>query len=312
MIEMNKEQEVLLKKLITLDHDPKLAIFDEIALVNSTLKTLIEAVNASKTTEITVANPEDLRISLDPLQVNFDALKASVESVTKAIKNEKELDLSGVEKLLKQLLVKENEPTDVSELKAISTILDDVLFAVQTVASHSNDKQENPASQIVPAIDTLRSNLLALLHTINDNIVSIEIPEIDYKKLAKIIKENLNINVSSVSGGGSRNPSLGQGTFLQYGVITQAGAGTTQLVAAQGGSLKIKVVSYVFTMSVTGTAKFSATADLTGVMDISATGGAVVLGQPSVPLFETGANQSLSIVTTGGSAKGHFSYFVEA
>jgi hypothetical protein len=107
------------------------------------------------------------------------------------------------------------------------------------------------------------------------------------------------------------NPSTGEGKTLLYGAINQSVAGTTQLVAAQGSGNKIKVVSYVFTMSATGTVKFTGTSDLTGAMDVVANGGAVVLGKPSSPLFETGANQALSIVTTGGSAKGHFSYFIE-
>jgi hypothetical protein len=109
----------------------------------------------------------------------------------------------------------------------------------------------------------------------------------------------------------SINPSLGQGKTLLYGTIAQGGAGTTLLVAAQGASLKIKVVSYVFTLSAAGTAKFSDTSDLTGAMSIAASGGAVVLGQPSSPLFITAANQALSIITTGGAANGHFSYYVE-
>lgn len=110
----------------------------------------------------------------------------------------------------------------------------------------------------------------------------------------------------------SRNPTLGQGKTILYGTISQSGAGTTELVGAQGGSLKIKVVSYVFVMSLLGTIKFIGTGDLTGAMDIGTNGGAVVLGQPSSPLFETSANAALSIVTTLGAAKGHFSYFVEA
>src|SRR3990167_7664945 len=101
------------------------------------------------------------------------------------------------------------------------------------------------------------------------------------------------------------NPSLGQGKTLVFAAISQGSAGTTELVAAQGGVLKIKVVSYVFTMSLAGTAKFTGTADLTGAMDILASGGAVVLGQPSAPLFQTSANAALSIVTTTGAAKGH-------
>lgn len=106
------------------------------------------------------------------------------------------------------------------------------------------------------------------------------------------------------------NLSLGQGKTLLFGTIAQGSAGTTVLVSAQTGK-KIKVVSYAFTLSLDGTAKFKGTADLTGAMDIVASGGAVTIGQPSSHLFETETGVALSIVTTLGLAKGHFSYFVE-
>ena len=108
------------------------------------------------------------------------------------------------------------------------------------------------------------------------------------------------------------NPALGQGKTLLFATIAQGAAGTTELVAAQGGSNKIKVVSYAFTLSLAGTAKFTGTADLTGAFDIAASGGAVVVGQPASHLFETAANAALSIVTTLGAARGHLAYFVEA
>ena len=115
-----------------------------------------------------------------------------------------------------------------------------------------------------------------------------------------------------VSGTVTANPALGQGKALLFVAIAQVAAGTTELVAAQGGSNKIKVVSYAFTLSLAGTAKFTGTADLTGAFDIAASGGAVVVGQPSSHLFETAANAALSIVTTLGAARGHLAYFVEA
>lgn len=104
----------------------------------------------------------------------------------------------------------------------------------------------------------------------------------------------------------------GHGKTLQFVAIAQGAAGTTQLVAAAGTGIKIKVVSYAFTLSANGTAKFTGTGDLTGAFDILASGGLVVVGQPNSHLFETGANAALSIVTTGGAAKGHLAYFTEA
>lgn len=113
-------------------------------------------------------------------------------------------------------------------------------------------------------------------------------------------------------GGGTVRQRTGQGKTLLFVAIAQAVAGTTQLVAAQGAGLKVKVVSYVFMLSLAGTAKFTGTADLTGAFDVAASGGVSAVGQPSAHLFETAANAALSIVTTIGAARGHLSYFVEA
>lgn len=115
---------------------------------------------------------------------------------------------------------------------------------------------------------------------------------------------------SNVIGG--VNQVTGQGRTLLFVPIAQAVAGTTQLVAAQGGALKIKVVSYAFTLSIAGTVKFTGAADLTGAFDLAANGGVAAIGQPSAHLFETAANAALSIVSTLGAAKGHIGYFVEA
>lgn len=110
---------------------------------------------------------------------------------------------------------------------------------------------------------------------------------------------------------GAINSTTGQGKTLLFATIAQGSAGTTSLVGAAGGSLKIKVVSYAFVMSAAGTVKFTGTGDLTGTMTIAANGGMVVVGQPSSHLFETAANVALSIVTTTGFATGHISYFTE-
>jgi hypothetical protein len=93
--------------------------------------------------------------------------------------------------------------------------------------------------------------------------------------------------------------------------IDQLAVGEWELVPAQGEKLKIKVITYVFTLSQDGTAKFKGTEDLSGAMDILASGGVVAVSKPEAPLLETGPNESLSIVTTGGLAKGHMTYIVE-
>lgn len=100
---------------------------------------------------------------------------------------------------------------------------------------------------------------------------------------------------------------------VQFATIAQAVAGTTQLVAAPGAGLKVKLLSYEFTLSAAGTAKFvSGASDLTGAFDIAANGGISAQGTPEAHLLEGAANTALSIVTTGGAARGKISYFVEA
>lgn len=101
----------------------------------------------------------------------------------------------------------------------------------------------------------------------------------------------------------------GQGQKLYYAPISVS-SGTTQLVAAQGAGKRIQVVSYTFVVSTAGTVKFTdADTDLSGAMSCAANGGVVSNGQPSSPLFETGSNEALSIVTTA-TTNGHLSYTV--
>lgn len=102
----------------------------------------------------------------------------------------------------------------------------------------------------------------------------------------------------------------GQGRTLLFATIAQSVAGTTQLVAADA-TKKIKVVSYVFTLSLAGTVKFTGTADLTGAMTFAANGGASAMAAPSAHFLETAVNAALSIVSTVGAANGHISYFLE-
>lgn len=103
----------------------------------------------------------------------------------------------------------------------------------------------------------------------------------------------------------------GEGRDIKQAAIS-VGVGTTELVAAISGKV-IYVVSYVFVLAADGTVKFTdGVADLTGAMDISAKGGVVAAGRPSSPWFWAQAtNRAVSIVTTGGAARGHLTYFAE-
>lgn len=98
-------------------------------------------------------------------------------------------------------------------------------------------------------------------------------------------------------------PTYG-GKTLTYVPVSQGAAGTTVLAAADAAK-KHKILGCVLTMSLAGTLKFlDSSGDLTGAMDIGATGG-FVLPTSMLPYAETGAiNRSISITTTTGLAKG--------
>jgi hypothetical protein len=115
------------------------------------------------------------------------------------------------------------------------------------------------------------------------------------------------VYVRVVSGGG-----LAAGNTLAYVPVNQGAPGTTALVAADP-TRKNKVLGAVLTLSATGTLKFTdGVGDLTGPMDISATGG-FVLPASLIPFTETAAiNRALSLVTTGGAARGVVLVLIEA
>ncbi len=99
---------------------------------------------------------------------------------------------------------------------------------------------------------------------------------------------------------------------VQFATVAQGAPGTSAIVAAVAGQ-KIKVLSYEFTMSAAGTAKFqSGSTDITGAFDFALNGGVSAQGSPDAHLLETAVNTALNIVTTGGAARGKISYFTEA
>lgn len=109
-------------------------------------------------------------------------------------------------------------------------------------------------------------------------------------------------------------PSAFQNRTTTQVVLTQAGAGSTDIVAAPGAGLRIYVVRIVFTMSATGTVKFTegtGPTDITGTLDIATAGGMVVVGDGFQPvLYTPTTNSKLSIVTATGQAEGWLHYFV--
>jgi hypothetical protein len=102
----------------------------------------------------------------------------------------------------------------------------------------------------------------------------------------------------------------GQGRTTLH-VPVSVGAGTTELVAAQGAGQRVRVYNYAVVATVAGTVKFTdGTDDLTGAMSFAANGGIAAGGAPSEVWFESGLNRPLNIVASGAT-EGHLSYVVE-
>jgi hypothetical protein len=110
--------------------------------------------------------------------------------------------------------------------------------------------------------------------------------------------------VREPSGSESSNPGNNYGKTITYVPVAQAGAGTTQLLAASSGN-RHKVIGVILTITLAGTLKFiDGSGDLTGAMTIATAGGFVIPGNPRVAFAQTAVNSALSIVTTVGAAAG--------
>jgi len=83
--------------------------------------------------------------------------------------------------------------------------------------------------------------------------------------------------------------------------VSQGAPATLVVKAAQLG-MKHSVVGGLLTLSADGTLEFTGGIG-TGPFDIAAKGG-FAIPQDDAPLIEANANQDLSIVTTGGAARG--------
>lgn len=100
---------------------------------------------------------------------------------------------------------------------------------------------------------------------------------------------------------------------LLFAPIVQAVAGTTEVVALTAGK-RVYVVNYFLVLGVAdGTFKWTDSGgDLSGAAEIARKGGAAPVGDVMSPLLRTAVGSALSIVTTGGAANGHLTYFLEA
>ncbi len=170
----NKGNEFLTQLEATLELSDKLDSVVE--AVKSIPETVIpETFIPDYPSEMVISNlPDVQKVELvnPPKEKDDTAQLAILEKINSELKNigQKEIDLSELQATLDAILASSSK-VEQKEVKQIDT---------------------------KPELNAIRE----VLNTLNDNVVSIDIPELDYKKLAQIIKENVKISVSS-SGGGS-------------------------------------------------------------------------------------------------------------
>ena len=169
----NKGNEFLTQLEATLELSDKLDSVVE--AVKSIPETVIpETLIPEYPSEMVISNlPDVQKVEITNHQEKDDTAQLAIlEKINSELKNigQKEIDLSELQATLDAILASSSK-VEQKEVKQIDT---------------------------KPELNAIRE----VLNTLNDNVVSIDIPELDYKKLAQIIKENVKISVSS-SGGGS-------------------------------------------------------------------------------------------------------------
>lgn len=104
-----------------------------------------------------------------------------------------------------------------------------------------------------------------------------------------------------------------RGVTLLFAKVDVSSSGDNSIVAAAGGSLKIKVVSYVLVADAAVNVKWrSATTDLMGAAAFAANSGVSASGSPGSWLLETAANVALNLNLSGAiGVRGHICYFTE-
>lgn len=94
--------------------------------------------------------------------------------------------------------------------------------------------------------------------------------------------------------------------------VNASGIGNTELVAAQGGSTRIRILSYTVVAAAATSVKFqSATTDIAPTMAFAANGGIAVPYNPH-GLFQTAANEALNVNLSLGVAVGVNATWIQA
>ena len=105
-------------------------------------------------------------------------------------------------------------------------------------------------------------------------------------------------------GGGQIVDETNTARTVQRAFLDASGAGDTQIVAAQGAGIRIRVIAYTFVAAAAVTVTFrSAAAGISSGKPVAANGG-VVAGEAHHGWFQTLANEALNINLSGAVAVG--------
>ena len=170
----NKGNEFLTQLEATLELSDKLdSVVEAVKAIPETV--IPETLIPEYPSEMVISNlPEVQKVEITNHQEKDDTAQLAIlEKINSELKNigQKEIDLSELQATLDAILASSSK-VEQKEVKQIDT---------------------------KPELNAIRE----VLNTLNDNVVSIDIPELDYKKLAQTIKENVKISVSSSGGGGT-------------------------------------------------------------------------------------------------------------
>lgn len=188
---MDKKTEKQLKKLATLENDPKLAIFDEINVINGKLEAIKSVLKAINSKEAKLYDSE-LKTLSDGL-VGLKTALLEKDLVVNIPLNELSDKMVAVEQAIKNI-----KPVSIpeypSEITLSETQINEILLEIQAIP-------EFPIKELEKMFNSL-SNVV--------KEIKLEIPEekeFDYerleKKLSEVIKAVKNISISVQSGGNS-------------------------------------------------------------------------------------------------------------